>query len=229
MANHQSKYFEFKNEIIENNFSLSEFYGWNGLIIMRLELQKNSKIKNNQIISKYFDISDKEKIIVTVNGEVEIKIDNKNFVLKEFDALNLYSNNLNYEIESKTNSQIFIISAKDLKPQEKDHIFFNFIKDIVPKDIWGGQCISRVFYGESLNLVLFDLKSGFKFHDKGHQNEQVTWVIKGDMDFYVKNLKKKLCSGLGVDIAGYDVHGGISNGAIGFDAFYPKREEEKYK
>ena len=49
------------------------------------------------------------------------------------------------------------------------------------------------------------------------------------MDFYVKNLKKKLCSGLGVDIAGYDVHGGISNGAIGFDAFYPKREEEKYK
>ena len=38
MANHQSKYFEFKNEIIENNFSLSEFYGWNGLIIMRLEL-----------------------------------------------------------------------------------------------------------------------------------------------------------------------------------------------
>lgn len=229
MANHQSKYFEFKNKIIENNFSLSEFYGWNGLIIMRLELQKNSKIKNNQIISKYFDISDKEKIIVTVNGEVEIKIDNKNFVLKEFDALNLYSNNLNYEIESKTNSQIFIISAKDLKPQEKDHIFFNFIKDIVPKDIWGGQCISRVFYGESLNLVLFDLKSGFKFHDKGHQNEQVTWVIKGDMDFYVKNLKKKLCSGLGVDIAGYDVHGGISNGAIGFDAFYPKREEEKYK
>ncbi len=229
MANHQSKYFEFKNKIIENNFSLSEFYGWNGLIIMRLELQKNSKIKNNQIISKYFDISDKEKIIVTVNGEVEIKIDNKNFVLKEFDALNLYSNNLNYEMESKTNSQIFIISAKDLKPQEKDHIFFNFIKDIVPKDIWGGQCISRVFYGESLNLVLFDLKSGFKFHDKGHQNEQVTWVIKGDMDFYVKNLKKKLCSGLGVDIAGYDVHGGISNGAIGFDAFYPKREEEKYK
>ena len=229
MANHQSKYFEFKNKIIENNFSLSEFYGWNGLIIMRLELQKNSKIKNNQIISKYFDISDKEKIIVTVNGEVEIKIDNKNFVLKEFDALNLYSNNLNYEIESKTNSQTFIISAKDLKPQEKDHIFFNFIKDIVPKDIWGGQCISRVFYGESLNLVLFDLKSGFKFHDKGHQNEQVTWVIKGDMDFYVKNLKKKLCSGLGVDIAGYDVHGGISNGAIGFDAFYPKREEEKYK
>ncbi|OUX36072.1 MAG: hypothetical protein CBE33_06735 [Candidatus Pelagibacter sp. TMED273] len=229
MANHQSKYFEFKNEIIENSFSLSEFYGWNGLIIMRLELRKNSKIKNDLIISKYFDISDKEKIIVTVGGEVEIKINNKNFVLKEFDALNLYSNNLEYEIESKTNSQIFIISAKDLKPQEKDHVFFNFVKDIVPRDIWGGQCISRVFYGEGLNLVLFDLKSGFKFHDKGHQNEQVTWVVKGEMDFYVKNLKKKLCAGLGVDIADYDVHGGISNGAIGFDAFYPKREEEKYK
>ena len=143
MANHQSKYFEFKNKIIENNFSLSEFYGWNGLIIMRLELQKNSKIKNNQIISKYFDISDKEKIIVTVNGEVEIKIDNKNFVLKEFDALNLYSNNLNYEIESKTNSQIFIISAKDLKPQEKDHIFFNFI-------IFGEDNVFQEFFTEKV-------------------------------------------------------------------------------
>lgn len=229
MRKYQSKYFEFENETIETNFSLSEFYGWNGLIVMRLDLQKNSNIKNNSIISKYFDISDKEKIIVAVKGEIEININNKNFVLKEFDALNLYSNNLEYEIKSKTSSQIFIISAKDLKPQKKNHVFFNFIKDIVPKEIWGGQCISRVFYGEGLNLVLFDLKAGFKFDDKGHQNEQITWVIKGEMDFYVRNLKKKLCPGLGVDIAGYDIHGGISNGAIGFDAFYPKREEEKYK
>ena len=103
------------------------------------------------------------------------------------------------------------------------------MKDIDPKDIWGGQCISRVFNGDSLNLVLFDLKSGFKFHDEGHMNEQLTWVIEGEMDFYVNKLKNKLSSGSGVDIASFDVHGGISNGAVGFDAFYPKRGEKIYK
>ena len=49
------------------------------------------------------------------------------------------------------------------------------------------------------------------------------------MDFYVENIKNKLSSGYGVDIASFNSHGGISNGAIGFDAFYPKRQEEKYK
>ena len=37
---------------------------------------------------------------------------------------------------------------------------------------------------------MFDLKPGFKFHDEGHINEQITWVIKGNMDFYVSKIKK---------------------------------------
>jgi quercetin dioxygenase-like cupin family protein len=229
MTNLQSEYFEFKNKLIESNFSLSEFNGWNGLIIIKLNLPKNLTVENDTINSKYFNISDKEKIIVNIKGEVEVNTDNKNFKLKEFDALNLYSNNPEYKIKSKTDSQMFIISAKNLKPKEKNLVFFNFMKDIIPNDIWGGQCISRVFYGEDLNLVLFDLKVGFKFNDKGHQNEQITWIIKGEMDFYVENSKKKLYSGSGVDIASYETHGGVSNGAIGFDAFYPKRDEKKYK
>lgn len=229
MSHNQSKYFEFKSELVNNNFSLSEFKGWNGLIIMKLDCPKDLNIKNDLINSKYIDISEKEKIIVAIKGEVEVKLNHQSFVLKEFDSLNLYSSDSKFEIKSILDSQIFIISAKDLKPQKKNPIFFNFMKDIDPRDIWGGQCISRVFFGENLNLVLFDLKSGFKFHDDGHKNEQITWVIKGDMDFYVKNLKKKLSSGVGVDIGNNDIHGGISNGAIGFDAFYPKREEKKYK
>ena len=229
MTNNQSKYFEFKDELTKDNYSLSEFEGWNGLIIIRLNLPKNLIIKSESIISKHTDISYKEKIIVAIHGEVEIKTTSNNFILKEFDSLNLYSNNSKYILNSKTDSQIFIISAKDLKSKNKPYVFFNFMKDIAPNDIWGGQCISRVFYGEDLNLVLFDLKTGFKFHDQGHQNEQVTWVIKGEMDFYVKNLKKKLNPGLGVDIASFDTHGGVSNQALGFDAFYPMREEKKYK
>jgi quercetin dioxygenase-like cupin family protein len=229
MSHNQSKYFEFKSELVNNNFSLSEFKGWNGLIIMKLDCPKDLNIKNDLINSKYIDISEKEKIIVAIKGEVEVKLNHQSFVLKEFDSLNLYSSDSKFEIKSILDSQIFIISAEDLKPQKKNPIFFNFMKDIDPKDIWGGQCISRVFNGDSLNLVLFDLKSGFKFHDEGHKNEQLTWVIEGDMDFYVNKLKNKLSSGSGVDIASFDVHGGISNGAVGFDAFYPKRGEKIYK
>ena len=229
MSHNQSKYFEFKSELVNNNFSLSEFKGWNGLIIMKLDCPKDLNIKNDLINSKYIDISEKEKIIVAIKGEVEVKLNHQSFVLKEFDSLNLNSSDSKFEIKSILDSQIFIISAEDLKPQKKNPIFFNFMKDIDPKDIWGGQCISRVFNGDSLNLVLFDLKSGFKFHDEGHMNEQLTWVIEGEMDFYVNKLKNKLSSGSGVDIASFDVHGGISNGAVGFDAFYPKRGEKIYK
>ncbi|MDB9774013.1 hypothetical protein OAB21_00085 [Candidatus Pelagibacter sp.] len=92
----------------------------------------------------------------------------------------------------------------------------------------GGQCISRVYAGENLNLVMFDLKPGFKFNDKGHANEQITWVIKGEMNFYSNKVEKKLNQFNAVDIGENHEHGGISNGAIGFDAFYPKRKEEKY-
>jgi quercetin dioxygenase-like cupin family protein len=229
VKNNQSTFFEFKNESGEGNFSISEFKGWNGSLIIKLDIPKNLTIKDDLIISKHFDILNKEKIIVVTQGEIDFKLNNKSFLLKEFDAVNLFSNNSKYEIKSLVDSQIYIISAENLKPQKKDPIFFNFFEDIVPKDIWGGQCISRVFYGECLNIVLFDLKPGFKFHDEGHENEQITWVVKGEMDFYAKDLKKKLQPGTGVDIGGYDLHGGISNGAIGFDVFYPKRNEKKYK
>ena len=158
----KSNYFKFKNDPSINNFWFSEYKGWNGLIIMKLNLQNNAIIENNSIKSKYFDVSDKEKIIILVKGNIEVKSNNKTYSLKEFDAVNFYADNTSYTIKSNSNSQIFIISADKLKPQKRDPIFFNFLKDIEPKDIWGGQCISRVFFGESLNVVLFDLKSGFK-------------------------------------------------------------------
>ena len=78
-------------------------------------------------------------------------------------------------------------------------------------------------------MVLFDLKSGFKFEDKGHANEQITWLIKGNMNFYVKNNKKSLTSNSGVSIGPNQIHGGKSKGALGFDAFFPKRKEKNYR
>ena len=33
----------------------------------------------------------------------------------------------------------------------------------------------------------------------------------------------------GISIGPNHIHGGVSKGAVGFDAFYPKRIEDKYK
>ena len=95
--------------------------------------------------------------------------------------------------------------------------------------MWGGQIISRPYEGTGLTLVLFDLKPGFKFEDKGHANEQITWLTEGKMDFYSNGKKKTITVDVGVDIGPNHIHGGVSSGAIGFDAFFPKRSEEEYK
>ena len=80
-----------------------------------------------------------------------------------------------------------------------------------------------------MTVVLFKLKKGFEFHDKGHHNEQITWLIKGKMRFYVKNSFFNLVKNKkSVDIGPFHPHGGTSLGAIGFDAFLPKRSEKRY-
>ena len=96
--------------------------------------------------------------------------------------------------------------------------------------MWGGQCISRLYESRELTIVLFDLKNGFEFEDKGHANEQITWLIDGKMNFYSNGISKTLTpENGGIDIGPHHVHGGVSEGAIGFDAFFPKRQEAKYK
>ena len=49
------------------------------------------------------------------------------------------------------------------------------------------------------------------------------------MDFYCNNKNDKLNELTGVDVGLNHKHGGVSNGAVGFDAFFPKRDDKKYK
>ena len=118
------------------------------------------------------------------------------------------------------NIRLFIINHKF------DKIFKRLagIPIIKEKNLWCGQIISRPYEGKGLTLVLFDLKPGFKFEDKGHANEQITWLISGKMDFHANGKNKTLTSDIGVDIGPNHIHGGVSGGALGYDAFYPKRD-----
>jgi len=222
----KSIYFDFKKSTSLDPFNLSMYAGWNSLIVIKLNLDKDQDLTSDFIKIKLSEIYNKEKILVVVKGILKISIKKKHFFLKEFDALNFFSNE--YKIKCKENTIAYLVSAVDSSIYKNDSVFFNFKNDIEPKDLWGGQCISRIYVGESLNLVMFDLKPGFKFKDRGHSNEQITWVIEGEMNFYANKIEKKLNQFNGVDIGENDEHGGISNGEIGFDAFYPKREEKKY-
>ena len=141
----------------------------------------------------------------------------------------MFSDKACYRITCIKSSNLFLISSKKLSVKKSRPKLFNFKKDVTPKNLWGGKCISRPYIGKDINLVLFNLKPGFKFGDKGHFNEQITWLIKGRMNFYSKNIRGKLNKFNGVDIGPYHQHGGISRGAIGFDAFFPKRKEKNYK
>jgi len=223
----KSTYFEFEKIANLELTNFAKYTGWNNLIIVKINLKKDKILAHDFINSEISETYNKEKILVVVKGALKFSFKKKEYFLKEFDVVNFFVGE--YEIESQENTEAYLISAKDLTDQDKDSIFFNFKNDIKPVDLWGGQCISRIYAGENLNLVLFDLKPGFQFNDKGHTNEQITWVVEGEMDFYANKLKKKLNISNAVDIGRNHEHGGISNGALGFDAFYPKREEEKYK
>jgi quercetin dioxygenase-like cupin family protein len=223
----KSTYFEFEKIANLELTDFAKYTGWNNLIIVKINLKKDKILAHDFINSEISETYNKEKILVVVKGALKFSFKKKEYFLKEFDVVNFFVGE--YEIESQENTEAYLISAKDLTDQDKDSIFFNFKNDIKPVDLWGGQCISRIYAGENLNLVLFDLKPGFQFNDKGHSNEQITWVVEGEMDFYANKLKKKLNISNAVDIGRNHEHGGISNGALGFDSFYPKREEEKYK
>ena len=226
----KSKYFDFKklSRSIENIIAY-EYIGWNGLNVTKFYLPAKTNISNSLIDQHYPDLIKKEKIFVTTQGNLKLKSDKLNTLFKEFDAVDFASARQNYTFNSLEDTTIFMIGAKDSKFNDSKNNFFNFKKDIKAKDLWGGQIISRPYEGMDLTLVLFDLKPGFKFEDKGHSNEQITWLTKGLMEFYANGEKKTITPDIGVDIGPNHVHGGVSSGAMGFDAFFPKRQETKYK
>ena len=228
MRTQSTNFFKFNNKI-NDTYELSDYLGWNGLIVAKFELKEGLFLSISNIDYRFKDLIGKQKIFVVVKGCLEIEIENKKKSLKHLDAVDIVSSDQKFNILAKEDSSFFMISAKDLDQQYGSCNFFNFKKDIEMRDLWGGQCISRPYEGGGLTLVLFDLKKGFKFEDKGHKNEQITWLINGKMDFYADGKHKTLNPDDGVDIGPNHLHGGISSGALGFDAFFPKRQEIRYK
>ena len=224
-----SNYFNFYDTSRTIDESVCNYLGWSGLVVAKFSLPEGKKINSESIDELYPELKNKEKIFVTTEGNIKFSSTEINKNLNEFDAVDFISGQKKYSFSSLKETSFFMIGANKAKIYNEDSIFFNFKKDIEAKNLWGGQIISRPYEGKDLTLVLFDLKPGFKFEDKGHINEQITWLTNGEMNFYANGIKKKLQTNVGVSIGPNQVHGGLSNGALGFDAFYPKRSEVKYK
>ena len=225
-----SKFFYFKQKLISEELIISDYMGWNSLKIVKFETIRDKIIDNKTIDLNYPEIKNKQKIFIVTKGYLEFEIDGKKNIFTEFDAIDFVEVNKKFEISVKKDTVFFIISAINLNNQIGNNIYFNFKNDLEKKDLWGGQCISRPYEGFGLTVVLFDLKNGFEFEDKGHANEQITWLIEGEMKFYANGESKILTSkNDGIDIGPHHIHGGVSAGAIGFDAFFPKRQEAKYR
>ena len=228
--NINSQFFYFKKKLISEEFIISDYMGWNSLKIVKFETIRDKIFDNKTIDVNYPELKNKQKIFIVTKGYLEFEIDGKKNIFTEFDAIDFVEVNKKFEISVKKDTVFFIISAINSNNQIGNNIYFNFKNDIEKKDLWGGQCISRPYEGVGLTVVLFDLKNGFEFEDKGHANEQITWLIEGEMKFYANGESKILTSkNDGIDIGPHHIHGGVSAGAIGFDAFFPKRQEAKYR
>lgn len=224
-----SKFFKFIPKKGKNSLKVSSHIGWNNSLIVKILLNSNDFIDRNFIKKNFPQVYNKEKFFIVASGNSQFNSEKLNLKLKKLDVISIFLDNFNYSFKCKKKTEIFMISSTKLQKRNRKSIYFNFYRDIKAIDIWGGKCISRPYSGIDLNVVMFDLKKGFKFNDKGHSNEQITWLISGSMKFYSGSLKNKLTTQKGIDIGSFHEHGGVSNGAIGFDAFFPKRIEKKYK
>ncbi len=211
------------------NINFFSYTGWSGLQVVKLLIPKSKKITNSQLDEIFPHLVNKEKIFISTENNIEFKSDDIDKTLNNLDAVDIVSKNIKYEFYSLKDAFIFMISSSKSDAPHGKSIYFNFKKDLEARNLWGGQIISRPYEGKELTVVLFDLKPGFKFEDKGHANEQITWLTEGEMDFYSNDKKKLLKTDIGVSIGPNHLHGGVSGGALGFDAFYPKRNEDKYK
>lgn len=219
-----SNFFKFKRKNISDVFK-----GWNSSCVLKLNLKKKTTKEYKDFLKIENNLKLKEKLIIVKKGKINIKLKNRSYEMTDLDTLNIFSNFKDIKLTTHSDCELYLICCLNTDKISKKAILFNFKKDIKPKNLWGGRCVSRVYYGNKLNVVMFDLKKGFKFHDNGHKNEQITWLINGEMMFYANTKKKLLKTDEGISIWKNHAHGGLSNGAIGFDAFFPKRRENRYK
>jgi quercetin dioxygenase-like cupin family protein len=87
----------------------------------------------------------------------------------------------------------------------------------------------RSIWGEKAMLTFFELQPGAIIPRHAHPNEQITYVLEGELEFTVAGNKKILRPGEGVVVAPNEEHEAKVTGKFtrAMDAWAPIREDYK--
>ena len=87
----------------------------------------------------------------------------------------------------------------------------------------------RAAFGEKTMITIFNLDANAVIPKHKHPNEQITYIIKGEMEFTLEGKTQVLKEGDGVIILANQEHGArIPSGPCkAIDAWYPMREDYK--
>ncbi|MFQ5660395.1 MAG: cupin domain-containing protein [Gammaproteobacteria bacterium] len=100
---------------------------------------------------------------------------------------------------------IFVESiAQTVPPREK---FFHS-NEVPTHDLWNGAVRLRAFQGNNTMLVLNEIDKGASAPRHNHPNEQITYVVRGKLQFWVEDREYLLGPGDLLVIPSYVEHGG---------------------
>ena len=114
----KSKFFKFDFEKKKGSLRISTYKGWNNSIIIKIIFDSNGLIDRDFIKKRFPKILNREKIFVLTSGSGNFNSGKKNFKLKKLDALSIFSDNFNYFLKCKKNTQLFLIGSEKLKKKK---------------------------------------------------------------------------------------------------------------
>ena len=105
--------------------------------------------------------------------------------------------------------------------------FFNE-SELKAKQLLPGIKLKAVF-GEKTMITIFNLEPNAVIPAHKHPNEQITYVVEGEMEFTLEGKTKVLKAGDGVVVPANQEHGALvlSKPTKVIDAWYPMREDYK--
>jgi quercetin dioxygenase-like cupin family protein len=100
------------------------------------------------------------------------------------------------------------------------------VHDIAPNRIWDGV-LGRTVHAERVTMTLLELDPGVVVPDHGHEQEQVGFLVEGEMSFTVGGETRRLGPGGTWRIPSNVRHSVVAGpeGAVALEVFVPIRDD----
>jgi unsaturated pyranuronate lyase len=100
------------------------------------------------------------------------------------------------------------------------------VHEIAPNRIWDGV-LGRSVHAERVTMTLIELDPGAVVPEHGHEQEQVGFLVEGEMTFSVAGETRRLGAGGTWRIPANVLHSVVAgtDGAVAFEVFAPIRDD----